>query len=314
VQPVIITNSDGYRNVLNSFMDHMWDGFYTGQVRLSRFPSQILTGKSYTITYTGTPFKNGRYVLQADPGAKGILIKIPYPNAGAYSVKVNGSIVQPQPWDEVTQKPRDIDMATATCGANLFVGVVNYLQFFLTPGCTAVVIPRDAILTSVRLQWTAAEFFAGDGATTFTQRLASVLGVDITRVKIVAVYEGSLNVEVQVLDDSSKQITNTDQTVTTTAVTVTEMTQLKAKLVETLTTAAPSTLGAPILEVQAAIQTFFVAPASSSGSSSNPFGSSTTSGSLSDFVPTFDILQPGSATRSIAISLTCVVALISVLF
>jgi hypothetical protein len=39
VQPVVITNSDGYRNVLNSFMDHTWDGFYTGQKRLSRFPS-----------------------------------------------------------------------------------------------------------------------------------------------------------------------------------------------------------------------------------------------------------------------------------
>jgi hypothetical protein len=26
-------------NKLNSFMDHMWDGFYTGQVRLSRFPT-----------------------------------------------------------------------------------------------------------------------------------------------------------------------------------------------------------------------------------------------------------------------------------
>jgi hypothetical protein len=30
VQPIIITNSDGYKNVVNSFMDHMWDGFYTG--------------------------------------------------------------------------------------------------------------------------------------------------------------------------------------------------------------------------------------------------------------------------------------------
>lgn len=59
--------------------------------------------------------------------------------------------------------------------------------------------------------------------------------------------------EVQILDDTSKQITNTNETVTTTAVTVTEMTQLKAKLLDTLTTAPPSTLGAPILEVQAAI-------------------------------------------------------------
>jgi len=90
-------------------------------------------------------------MLKSDSGTKGILIKIPYPNAGAYSVKVNGNIVQPQPWDEATQKPKEIDVSTATCGANLFVGVVNYLQFFLTPGCTAVVIPRDAILTSVRL-------------------------------------------------------------------------------------------------------------------------------------------------------------------
>jgi len=69
VQPVVITNADGFKNVLNSFMDHTWDGFYTGQKRLSRFPAQILTGKHYTVTYTGTPFKNGRYVLKADPNA-----------------------------------------------------------------------------------------------------------------------------------------------------------------------------------------------------------------------------------------------------
>lgn len=31
VQPVNIENEDtGSRNKLNSFMDHVWDGFYTG--------------------------------------------------------------------------------------------------------------------------------------------------------------------------------------------------------------------------------------------------------------------------------------------
>lgn len=88
-----------------------------------------------------------------------------------------------------------IDASTAVCGANRYVGIENYLEFFVTPGCTVVVIPRDAILTSVRLDWTADEFFAGDGATTFTQRMASVLNVHISRVKIVSVYEGSLNVD-----------------------------------------------------------------------------------------------------------------------
>jgi hypothetical protein len=34
VQPVVITNPDGYSNTLNAFMDHAWDGFYTSQKRL----------------------------------------------------------------------------------------------------------------------------------------------------------------------------------------------------------------------------------------------------------------------------------------
>lgn len=66
-------------------------------------------------------------MLKADPLAKGILIKIPYPNAGAYSVKVNGKIIEPQKFDSVTKKLQEIDVTTAICGANMFVGVVNYL-------------------------------------------------------------------------------------------------------------------------------------------------------------------------------------------
>jgi len=45
VQPVKISGlTNGYYNVLNSFMDHSWDGFYTSQKRLSRFPAQIEAG------------------------------------------------------------------------------------------------------------------------------------------------------------------------------------------------------------------------------------------------------------------------------
>jgi len=37
--PVYIRNeATGFENVLNSMMDHVWDGFYTGQLRLTRFP------------------------------------------------------------------------------------------------------------------------------------------------------------------------------------------------------------------------------------------------------------------------------------
>lgn len=42
VQPVYLTNTEtGARNKINSYMDHVWDGFYTGQVRLSRFPAVL---------------------------------------------------------------------------------------------------------------------------------------------------------------------------------------------------------------------------------------------------------------------------------
>ena len=41
VSPVIITNESGYENIINSFMDHAWDGFYTSQNRLSRFIAHV---------------------------------------------------------------------------------------------------------------------------------------------------------------------------------------------------------------------------------------------------------------------------------
>lgn len=195
-------------------MDHMWDGFYTGQKRLSRFNAQILTNKAYTMTYTGTPPKNMRYQLRSDAGTKGITIKVPYPNAGAYSVKVNNAIIELNQIESATKKPKLIDPLTATCGVNRFVGIENYLEFFITPGCLVLIIPRDAILTSVRMQWTAAEFFASGGATTFAQRMASVLGIDASRIKIVSVFEGSLNVGVQILDNPTTQIVNDNGTIT----------------------------------------------------------------------------------------------------
>jgi len=44
-------------NKLNSMMDHVWDGFYTGQKHLSRFPGLIdATPRSfYNLTFTGSP-------------------------------------------------------------------------------------------------------------------------------------------------------------------------------------------------------------------------------------------------------------------
>lgn len=48
------------KSKINAMMDHMWDGFYTGQKRLTRFPALIegTAGSIYNLTYTGTPPKS----------------------------------------------------------------------------------------------------------------------------------------------------------------------------------------------------------------------------------------------------------------
>jgi hypothetical protein len=45
------------RNVINTFMDHMWDGFYTSMKRLSRWVSIIQAGNDmmYELNYKSTP-------------------------------------------------------------------------------------------------------------------------------------------------------------------------------------------------------------------------------------------------------------------
>ena len=159
---------------------------------------------------------------------------MPYPNAGAYSVKVNNAIIELNQIDSATKKPTLIDPLTATCGVNRFVGIENYLEFFITPGCLVLIIPRDAIITSVRMQWTAAEFFASGGATTFAQRMASVLGIDASRIKIVSVFEGSLNVGVQILDNPTTQIVNDNGTITSQVAVKSELAALSATLVSTV--------------------------------------------------------------------------------
>lgn len=60
VQPVYVNlQGTSISNKLNSFMDHVWDGFYTGQTRLTRFPAIVYVpyGAVYDIVYTGTPPK-----------------------------------------------------------------------------------------------------------------------------------------------------------------------------------------------------------------------------------------------------------------
>lgn len=70
-------------NKLNSYMDHIWDGFYTGQLRVSRFHGLVYSpSKSvYDVIYTGSPAKKQTYILISQDPTASMMVRIAYPGS-----------------------------------------------------------------------------------------------------------------------------------------------------------------------------------------------------------------------------------------
>mmetsp|Transcript_21729 Transcript_21729/g.16039 ORF Transcript_21729/g.16039 Transcript_21729/m.16039 type:complete len:118 (+) Transcript_21729:509-862(+) len=101
--PVTLHNLEKDQNsVLNQFMDHIWDGFYTGQLRLNRFPTLIETGYNYKLLFTGTVPSNQRFLLHAETG--GSVIQIHYLKTGAFKVTdTKGNVIAGNSYDDKTK-------------------------------------------------------------------------------------------------------------------------------------------------------------------------------------------------------------------
>jgi hypothetical protein len=187
-------------------MDHGWDGFYTSQKRLQRFPVMVETGYDTTVRFTGTPPQQLRFKLEGDDSQSGIKVKIPYPVAGTYSVRANGVKHAPMAFDDVLGHP--LQLNKVECGENRFQNLANWLEFYITPGCQIDIKPLDAIVGAVRMQWTLEEFWAAENdpnAPGFADRLASILGIHPSRVVMVQVYEGSAVVRYVITEDDQDQ-------------------------------------------------------------------------------------------------------------
>jgi hypothetical protein len=85
----------GMNSKLNSFMDHVWDGFYSGQLRESRFPAVVYApkGSVYNITFSGSPAKKMRFELKSLDTRSGMTIRIAYPSAESRKVLKNGAVI-----------------------------------------------------------------------------------------------------------------------------------------------------------------------------------------------------------------------------
>lgn len=180
-------------------MDHMWDGFYTGQVRLSRFNALVQADRDIILTTSGTQPGNMRYYLDSADG--GMMVSVPYFNAGSYAVMIKGKVQESTEWDDEIGSAKPL--RKMKCGENRYLGMKNILEFYITPGCELHVKPVDSIQSAVRLDWTMDEFYSGGGVTSFTDRVAAVLGIHASQIKVVAVYEGSVIIEYAVEADEN---------------------------------------------------------------------------------------------------------------
>ena len=108
-------------------------------------------------------------------------------------------IITQNKWDPTISAPAMIK--GTSCGENRFVGIENLLEFHMSPSCNISIKPVDSIRTNVRMNWTVSQFYASGGTTQFSDRMASVLGIGVANMKIVSVYEGSVYVNFDIIED-----------------------------------------------------------------------------------------------------------------
>ena len=176
-------------------MDKKWDGFYTSQKRLQRFPAMIELGSEYTVRMSGTEPKEMRFGLRAASKEGTVKVTIPYTAANAYTVKADGKVIEENEWDDDINEPEHL--STHNCGENRFVsGSANFMEFIITPDCTITIKPSNApIVGKVRMNWNMDDFWKEGGTTAFVDRVASVLGIDSSRIYTIQQYKGSVIVE-----------------------------------------------------------------------------------------------------------------------
>jgi len=163
-------------------------------------------GSVYNLTFTGSPAKKMRFEMKTHPSDKraGTTVRIPYPSAESRKIIKDGQVVQMNQWDEGLRQYGAIRQKY--CGENRYVGVVNILEFYITPGCVLHIAPRNAIQTLVRMEWTVEQFFDNGGTTAFIDRIAGSLGIHASTIKVVSVYEGSAVVDYNIENDDPAEL------------------------------------------------------------------------------------------------------------
>lgn len=83
-------------NKINAHMDHLWDGFYTSQTRMSRFPVLVYVPKGavYDIMPSGLPPKKMKFTMISQDKTIGMTVRIAYPGEELKQILKDGKRVE----------------------------------------------------------------------------------------------------------------------------------------------------------------------------------------------------------------------------
>ena len=200
--PVNITSVSSrgtFRNDLNTYMDHAWDGFYTSMRRLSRFNSLVRYNSSYNISFTGTIPNELRFQLHGTDLSGGkspyIIVSIKYEKPNSIRVlreDKNNLVVKPIVLSSANPDPV-VSNSSTDCGDHIYNFDTMTIQFKLKASpvddsyCKLLIQIWNSVKLNGVFDMSIDEFWAKNGTGTLVDRLVAVLGISYDRIRIVSV-------------------------------------------------------------------------------------------------------------------------------
>lgn len=240
VHPVYVSSEEfEFTNKLNSFADHKCLFGYESLIRTPRFPSLILLNKDavnkYNITFTSTnPNRIAMQLLDADwknlnittnttsPPPTGeasskslyvVNIKIKYQSPQTVIVSKNKQEVKADIFTDSSNSNylnMNYTNVKTLCGKNTWNTVENLLDVFITnePDCILLFEVVNSVKLSLRYDIKVQDFYNANSHYSLMAKIASVLGIDISQVKIASIVKGSTVVNLDILEKPPAQIIN----------------------------------------------------------------------------------------------------------
>ncbi len=132
-----------------------------------------------------------------------IIAKMHYPKPNLIQIKVNGVIQDPILLTDTGLKR---NLNNSVCGDNAYFYTNYTIHFVVTEdiNCLVDLALTDTIQLTTHFAMSATDFFTNNVLSSFISNLCSLLGItDTSRVKVVGVIAGSINITSAIVDNNS---------------------------------------------------------------------------------------------------------------